>query len=49
MLELTYSNRTEALLDLLASRVRAERAAGRGPWEPIRLVVPNPYFKEYLR
>jgi exodeoxyribonuclease V gamma subunit len=49
MLELTYSNRTEALLDILVTRVRAERAAGRGPWEPIHLVAPNPYFKEYLR
>ena len=49
MLELTYSNRTEALLDLLTTRVRAGRAAGRGPWEPIHLVAPNPYFKEYLR
>jgi exodeoxyribonuclease V gamma subunit len=49
MLELTYSNRTEALLEILTTRVRAERAAGRGPWEPIHLVAPNPYFKEYLR
>ena len=49
MLELTYSNRTEALLAILTARVRDERAAGRGPWEPIHLVAPNPTFKEYLR
>jgi len=49
MLELSYSNRTEALLLLLAERIRAERAAGKGPWEPIHIVAPNPYFKEYLR
>jgi exodeoxyribonuclease V gamma subunit len=48
MLELTYSNRTEALLDRLAERVRQERASGRGPWEPVHLVVPSPYLKEYL-
>ena len=49
MLELTYSNRTEALLERLTARVKEERATGRGPWEAIRLVVPNTYFKEYLR
>jgi exodeoxyribonuclease V gamma subunit len=49
MLELTYSNRTEALLENLIRRVKAEREAGRGPWEPLHLVVPNPHFKEYLR
>ena len=48
MLELTYSNRTEALLDHLAERIRQERATGRGPWEPVHLVVPSPYLKEYL-
>ena len=49
MLELSYSNRTEALLALLAERIRAERAAGKGPWEAIHIVAPNPCFKEYLR
>ncbi|MDP2877198.1 MAG: exodeoxyribonuclease V subunit gamma, partial [Holophaga sp.] len=49
MLELTYSNRTEALLDRLAERLQAERAGENGPWEPIHIVVPNPYLKEYLR
>ncbi len=49
MLELTYSNRTEALLERLAERVKADRAQGKGPWEPIAVVVPNPYLKEYLR
>ena len=49
MLELTYSNATEALLDLLSERIQAERAAGNGPWETTHLVVPNPFLKEYLR
>ena len=49
MLELSYSNRTEALLALLAERIRAERAAGKGPWEAIHIVAPNPCFTEYLR
>ena len=48
MLELTYSNRTEALLDQLVERVKQERANGRGPWEPVHLVVPSPFLKEYL-
>lgn len=48
MLELTYSNRTEALLDQLVERVKQERATGRGPWESVHLVVPSPYLKEYL-
>ncbi|HLO65518.1 MAG TPA: exodeoxyribonuclease V subunit gamma [Holophaga sp.] len=48
MIHLTYSNRTEALLDRLADAVRAERA-GRGPWEPVHLVAPNPHLKEYMR
>jgi exodeoxyribonuclease V gamma subunit len=49
MLELTYSNRTEALIEVLADRVKDERTTGRGRWEPIQFVVPNPYLKEYLR
>jgi exodeoxyribonuclease V gamma subunit len=49
MLELTYSNDTDALLERLSARVQAERAAGKGPWEATHLVVPNPYLKEYLR
>jgi exodeoxyribonuclease V gamma subunit len=49
MLELTYSNRTEALVALLAGRIRTERAAGKGAWETVHLVAPSPTFKEYLR
>lgn len=37
---LRYSNRTEALLERLASDVAAHWAA-KGPWEPMNLVVPN--------
>ena len=48
MIHLTYSNRTEALLDRLAAAIRAEREA-RTPWEPVHLVVPNPFLKEYVR
>ena len=48
MIHLTYSNRTERLLDHLAGAIRLERAQ-RTVWEPIQLVVPNPFLKEYLR
>lgn len=47
MLSLTYSNRTEHLLDELAEALRQERAAF-GLWEPIQLVVPHPNVKRYL-
>ena len=47
LLELTYSNRTEALLDLLTSRVLAERAAGRGPWELLARADMKP-VRDYL-
>ena len=48
MIQLTYSNRTEALLDRLAAAIRAEREL-RSVWQPVTLVVPNPFLKEYLR
>lgn len=47
MLRLTYSNRTERLLEALTATLAAEREAF-GPWEPIHLVVPNPNVKRYL-
>lgn len=47
MLRLTYSNRTERLLETLAKALREERESF-GPWEPIHLVVPNPNVKRYL-
>lgn len=49
MLELTYANCTESLLDHLSMRIEAERGEGKGPWEPIHIVVPSPYLKEYVR
>ncbi|HEY6458525.1 MAG TPA: exodeoxyribonuclease V subunit gamma, partial [Polyangiaceae bacterium] len=48
MLRLVYSNRTEELLDELASRVRAQQAA-QGPLVPVRLVVPNASVEGYVR
>ncbi|HEY1696385.1 MAG TPA: exodeoxyribonuclease V subunit gamma [Polyangiaceae bacterium] len=48
MLRLVYSNRTEELLDELASRVRAQQAA-EGPLVPVRLVVPNASVEGYVR
>lgn len=47
MLKLTYANRTEDLLEVLAEALKAERQQF-GIWEPIQLVVPNPNVKRYL-
>ena len=49
MITLTYSNRTEALLDRLAERIQGERQSGLDPWRPVQLVVPNAYLKEAVR
>ncbi len=48
MIHVTYSNRTEELLQALAGEVRQERAR-LGPWEPIELVVPNRNIETYLK
>src|SRR5688572_3664070 len=48
MIHLTYSNRTEELLAALVEQISAERAA-RGPWEPMRLVVPNRNIETYVK
>jgi len=48
MTTLHYSNRTEALLERLASDVAAHRAE-RGPWEPIAIVVPNRNVQVWLQ
>lgn len=47
MLHLTTSNRTECLLEALAAALQTEREAF-GPWEPFRLVVPNPNVRRWL-
>ena len=47
MLRLTYSNRTERLLQELTEALRQERDTF-GPWETLRLVVPNPNVRRYL-
>jgi len=49
MIRLTYSNRTEKLLDALASDLSAAAAAGRSPFEPVRIVVPNRNVETWLR
>jgi exodeoxyribonuclease V gamma subunit len=48
MIHVTYSNRTEQLLQALAAVVRQERAA-LGPWEAIQLVVPNRNVETYVK
>lgn len=48
MTTLHYSNRTEALLERLAADV-AEYRIGRGPWEPITIVVPNRNVQVWLQ
>lgn len=46
MIHLTYSNRTEALLDALVRRLHEERAE-RSPLEPLRVAVPNRNIERY--
>lgn len=48
MLRVCTSNRTEAVLDALVDKVRAERLEN-GPFDPIRIVVPNRSVETYLR
>ncbi|MGE0789177.1 MAG: exodeoxyribonuclease V subunit gamma [Sandaracinaceae bacterium] len=48
MIRLTYSNRTEALLDAFAEDLAARRAAGADPLVPTRIVVPNRNVERYL-
>ena len=48
MIHLCYSNRTEELLAALVREVAAERA-GRSPFEPVRLVVPNRNVETYVK
>ncbi|HET6329257.1 MAG TPA: exodeoxyribonuclease V subunit gamma [Holophagaceae bacterium] len=48
MLELVFSNRAEALIEVLAERVAA-RQAGGGFWKPVPIVVPNPLVKRFVR
>jgi exodeoxyribonuclease V gamma subunit len=47
MLRLVYSNRTEELLEELATRVRAEQRAE--PLAPVRVVVPNACVESYVK
>ncbi|HEX4404138.1 MAG TPA: exodeoxyribonuclease V subunit gamma, partial [Polyangia bacterium] len=46
MIRLVYSNRTEELLRALAGDLSR---AGRGPFEPVPLVVPNPQIETYVK
>lgn len=48
MIHLTYSNRTEALLDALVRRLDARREAGADPLEPTWIVVPNRNVERYV-
>ncbi len=49
MLHVVSSNRTEALLDALAERVRAERPGGARALDPVHLVVPTRTLESHLR
>jgi len=49
MIHLTYSNRTEALLDSLAADLSAAREQGRSPFERVRIVVPNRNVETWLK
>src|SRR5690554_3282312 len=49
MIHLTYSNRTEALLDSLAADLSAARDEGRSPFERVRVVVPNRNVETWLK
>ena len=48
MIHLVYSNRTEQLLLAFGEAVRAQRAQ-KGPFSPIRLVVPNRNVETYVK
>ena len=48
MIHLTYSNRTEALLEALVRRLDARRRRGDDPLAPVRLVVPNRNVERYV-
>ncbi|MEC7521838.1 MAG: exodeoxyribonuclease V subunit gamma [Myxococcota bacterium] len=48
MMHLTYSNRTEALLDALVRRLDARRREGADPLEPTWIVVPNRNVERYV-
>lgn len=48
MIHLTYSNRTEALLDALVGRLGRRRARGDDPLAPVRIVVPNRNVERYV-
>jgi exodeoxyribonuclease V gamma subunit len=48
LIHLHHSNRTEALLAALVRNVRDERRA-RGPFAPVRLVVPNRNVETYVK
>ena len=52
MIHLTYSNRTESLLDALARRLDARRDAGRqdgsDPLEPVWILVPNRNVERFV-
>jgi exodeoxyribonuclease V gamma subunit len=49
MIHLRYSNRTEELLRALAGDLQAARAAGRGLFDAVPLVVPNPQVETYVK
>lgn len=51
MIRLTYSNRSEALLDAWIEDLAAWRAEGTGvdPLTPIRVVVPNRYVEAWVK
>lgn len=48
MLELVFSNRAEALIEVLAERVAA-RQAGDGFWQPVPIIVPNPLVERFVK
>lgn len=48
MIHLTYSNRTEALLDTLVRRLDERRRRGDDPLAPVWLVVPNRNVEHYV-
>ena len=51
MVKVTYSNRTERLLERLSKQIRDDRMGpgSNGFWDPVQIVVPNTLMQEYIR
>ena len=49
LIQVCYSNRTEALFEAFAADIDRDRAAGRSALEPVRVVVGNRHVEGWLR